>query len=299
MFLETGELMRNTTVTDSIFLSDEQIKKIQKVNFQIAKDVLDYCEKNNLRIYLGGGTALGAVRHHGFIPWDDDIDLNMPRKDFECFVAHFLETYGEKYYYKANLPIKNFKEAPMLKIVKKNTVYKRPTDEQDEDTGVWIDIWIIENTFNNVVLRNLHGLGCYLIAALVSCKYYNLKWEQVKDFYKNNQQLLKLLKIKNLLGYSLFFISLQQLYSLQGTWFRLCKNNFSKYVSIPMGRKKFFGELHLRYPFLNVVQIDFEGLQVPITEAHDEYLNSLYGANYMQVPPLEKREKHAVLEVKF
>ena len=73
------------------------LKKLQGVQTQMLKDVLDVCEKQDLPCFLIYGTAIGAVRHHGFIPWDDDIDVGMLRKDYERLMEIFDKELGEHY----------------------------------------------------------------------------------------------------------------------------------------------------------------------------------------------------------
>ena len=76
---------------------DEELYKLHNVLFHILKDVRDCCMRHGLTYMLGGGTCLGAVRHKGFIPWDDDVDIMMPRKDCEFLVDALKKDYGDKY----------------------------------------------------------------------------------------------------------------------------------------------------------------------------------------------------------
>ena len=75
----------------------EELKQIQDILLDMYKDILYICEKKRLTVLLGGGSALGAVRHGGFIPWDDDIDLIIPRKDIFLFLSTFKKDFGDKY----------------------------------------------------------------------------------------------------------------------------------------------------------------------------------------------------------
>ena len=74
------------------------LDKLHKVELEILDDFVKICNKNNLTYFLTGGTMLGAVRHNGFIPWDDDIDIGMPRKDYDEFIKIAPKELGNKYY---------------------------------------------------------------------------------------------------------------------------------------------------------------------------------------------------------
>ena len=76
----------------------DSLKKIHEAELEVLKDFIKICDENNLRYMMLGGTMLGAVRHKGFIPWDDDIDIGMPRADYERFIEIFMEPNKENLY---------------------------------------------------------------------------------------------------------------------------------------------------------------------------------------------------------
>ena len=78
-------------------LQENELKQLHECLLSILKDFIYVCEKYNLHYTLGGGSVLGAVRHHGFIPWDDDLDINMPRKDYERFKNIFANELSDEY----------------------------------------------------------------------------------------------------------------------------------------------------------------------------------------------------------
>ena len=98
MSLSTLEVFKHIQPEGAVVLTDEQLLDLQKTLNGILRDIISVCAKHHLRYFLGGGSALGAIRHHGFIPWDDDIDINMPREDHDRFVQVFRQEFGTKYW---------------------------------------------------------------------------------------------------------------------------------------------------------------------------------------------------------
>ena len=120
-------------------MKDISLEELRKIQISILDEFSIFCEENKLNYLLTGGTLIGAVRHKGFIPWDDDIDVAMPRADYERFLSSFnVEGYriitpynNEKYVY------------PFAKLVNSKTRIIEHTDT-DSDLGIYIDIFPID-----------------------------------------------------------------------------------------------------------------------------------------------------------
>ena len=121
----------------------------------------------------------------------------------------------------------------------------------------------------------------------------------MRELEQNNPELKKVFEFKIALGRLLSFASVRRWAIMTHKIYSLCKNNHSKYVGIPAGRKHYFGEMYLREGMVNTVEMPFEGRQWNVAKDNDSYFKALYGPNYMTPPPLEQRESHVLLELKF
>ena len=167
LHLSTVDAFKHIHTQACVTLDDEQLLKLQRVLNKILKDIVTVCEQNDIRYTLGGGTALGAVRHHGFIPWDDDIDINMPRADYERFIPIFRQQFGDRYWIHTPLETKNY-DLLLSRIRLKGTSVCTREDFGNPESGAFVDLFIIENTFDNALLRTVHGIGCNGLGFLVS-----------------------------------------------------------------------------------------------------------------------------------
>ncbi|CCZ03871.1 MAG: lipopolysaccharide cholinephosphotransferase [Clostridiales bacterium] len=286
----------NSNSDKFIHIKGDVLKNFQKELLKMMQDIVTVCEEEKIAYCLLGGSALGAVRHKGFIPWDDDMDIGMPAYDFERFRIAFLKKFGEKYW----VHYCKTKDYGMTvnRIRLKGSVCRGREDTYTEECGFFIDIFLMENTFDNKILYNIHGFFCMAFGFLLSCRMFYKNRELMSELAEANPDLKSAFKIKIFIGRLLSFISIKKLTCFTQKIYGLCKNNNSKYVSIPSGRKHYFKETYLRDGQVQVTKCEFEGHKWNIPKDYDAYLKKMYG-DYMKIPPEKDREEHIVLELKF
>ncbi|MCD8371499.1 MAG: LicD family protein [Clostridiales bacterium] len=298
MNLSTVSLFKNLdTASDKlIHIEGETLKKYQSILIQMTEDIVDVCEENQVVYHLTGGSALGAIRHKGFIPWDDDMDIDILGSDFERFVEAFQGKYGEKYWIHTYHTPGHGMLANRVRL--KNSICRAREDVNNEECGFYVDLFRIENTYDSKILRIIHGFFCMGFGFLLSCRNFYKNRDLMMELSEGNAEITRTFRLKINLGRLLSFLSVTRWAELTQWVYGLCKNNCSKYVTVPAGRKHYFGEMRLRENFVETTDCTFEGHKWKIPKDYDGYLRSMYG-NYMEIPAEEDREKHILLELKF
>lgn len=254
-----------------MFISSAQTRQLQMIEVDMLKVFVDTCQKLGLRYYLIGGTLLGAVRHKGFIPWDDDIDVGMPRADYEVFLAKaqdmlpeplFLQTYEtDPEYPKGYAKIRN-----------SNTTFIETTvKNQNMNHGVFIDVFPLDVYDSHKKKDYFWRIKQILVTARISLIY---------DKAIVNKALWAIGRIAKWI-----YPTLQD----------ACIARDKMYKSIPKGdlwvnHLGGAGERE-KLPaiwFAEGTKLVFEGLEVMAPAEYDKMLTQLYG-DYMTLPPVEKR----------
>lgn len=254
-------------------LTGEQLKEIE---LNILREVKYVCDKNKLHFFLCGGTLLGAIRHNGFIPWDDDIDIYMPREDYSKFITLFNEHSGKQYKFVCmeNTPAYCI---PFGKVVCTETSLFETQVRSTPGMGVYVDVFPLD------------GLGNSLDEAkkiIRKCSRYRTQLELAMS---KKRKATPLNIIKNLYC-QMLFIGRRKIYN---KYLRVATNKTfdrSQYVAFCGA---FYGEREILEQdiFLYSELHQFENEMYPIPVGYDTYLKKLYG-DYMILPPMEKRVTH-------
>lgn len=253
---------------------DNSVKKLQEKLLEVMKIFHQVCEENNLTYYLVGGSMLGAVRHKGFIPWDDDIDVAMPRADYQKLIS-LPQTVWPK-----NLKINTPHDTeywiiPFSKLVDTNTTLVEEGVAGCLTGGIYVDIFPLDGAGNNNLYARFKYFGFQIKRRLV---LYNVMKDKKTNFIEKNVQ--RYAKGK----------SGQKLFEKLEAWMKSTDYKDSSIIGNYAGAwgiKEFMSKDIFDNPKL----YDFEECQFYGVSNYDAYLSSLYG-DYMQLPPKDKQVSH-------
>lgn len=249
------------------------MKKVWSIQMEIAKHIIDVCNRNGLKVWADWGTLLGAVREHGFIPWDDDIDLMMMRDDYEKLISiasdefkhpfFFQSAYTEKDYYRGHAQVRYDGTSAIL-----------PSDiDQHFHQGIFVDVFVYDNIPDKMGRR----------------------WKRT---LRNATIARKILLTANYQGFSLKkpFTSIKYLISriLCGIFgpmniYRFFERQFTRFnseecrqIACPtFDMKRVDKEAKDRVWYDKTVMLPFEDIMLPAPAGYDNVLKNLYGDKYM------------------
>ena len=295
MGLSTFDVFKQIDSEGLIEVTGEKLCALQGVLLRMLRDVDSVCSRHGIPYTLGGGSCLGAVRHQGFIPWDDDLDINMTREGYRRFAEAYGAELQEKYWLHDCERTPGYDLAfPRLRL--KGTTVRTRDDFDNQECGAYIDIFIIDNAPSNALLRNAHGFISMALGFAYSCRRFAAHAADYLSLVEGDAAATSAFKKKILIGKLLSFRSVESWTRAWDRWNSRCHDEGSSHVTIPVGRKHYFGELQLRSDYFPVSHGSFGDLTVPLPKNTDVYMRSLYGEEYMTPPPEGDREKHVVYE---
>lgn len=263
-----------------------ELERLQKTELYLLQSFDKVCREQRLVYFLDSGTALGAVRHGGFIPWDDDIDVGMPRTDYEKFLKHGQSFLPDDIFLQTRETEKGYmRNAAKLRL--KGTYFPERISSPYKHCGIFIDIFPFDNVSSNKMLAKWNiKLLTELNHMVISYRSSKSSKSRLRRYF---QKTIKFLP-------SSWFDALERLY-LSATRFYNSKE--TRYMTCYFWRmtltKQYIFETKKMLPVKDIL---FEGIPVKIMNNPDYYLAKMYG-NYMQMPPKEQRKVHCQGNIDF
>lgn len=260
------------------YLVSTKMKKIWAVELDLLNELLKVCQKHDIKIYAFAGTLLGAIRHNGFIPWDDDMDVCMLREDYNKLLQVAEKEFTHPYFFQTALTDKAYfigyarlRNSDTTGIIKYNK-------SSNYNNGIFIDIFVMDGYVEDEVLLKKQLLKRDLLEKLLNSYYADLTTR--KGIKKIGVSMLKMF------GRTCF--SYEKLFALYN-------HNLSQYtrdggrVSLmthsPFFVKRYWCNIN---DLREVSYVEFENIKLPIPQNYNAVLRNSYG-DYMQFPPIEER----------
>lgn len=257
-------------------MQELQLSEIKEISYNILKETAHFCEKNCLTYFLACGTALGAIRHNGFIPWDDDIDIAMPREDYEKFLSIYSSA---RYELRCIQKDANYLY-PFAKIIDTQTVLIENVEHPCK-LGVYIDIFPIDGLPKSKKERSKHMKRLAWDMRLISWKRISTK--KKLDFqHKLIQKTMRVL---------LMSISIQRLIQRIDTNLKKYPYSSSDFVGHFVTKSIWGNDVKPRVIFEHPVKHQFMDSSFYVPGDYKRYLKLEYG-DYMKLPPKEKQITH-------
>jgi lipopolysaccharide cholinephosphotransferase len=245
---------------------DTRLRQCQLVMLRLLK-IFDYlCVKHDIKYFLTGGTLLGAIRHQGFIPWDDDIDVGMTRSNYERFVKYAVPELPKDIFFQTPETDIHFPSCGRVeaKLRDKYSSYTLPSEDlkwKKQHLGLQLDLFIYDRAYLP------HNMCLYALNRFLESIFW-----KVGPNNKGNEKRAKLLKF--IARYSPFPLVYASSFILNRKMARTIGQSYKTHKELA-----------------EVLRVKFEDAEVYIPVGWESYLKRMYG-DYMQLPPLEKRTAH-------
>ncbi|MGN6714464.1 LicD family protein [Anaerocolumna jejuensis] len=267
-----------------ICLDEKMLRQLQVIELEMMIEVERICKKCGIQYNIIAGTLLGAVRHKGFIPWDDDADIAMLRPEYEKFrKACETELDQSRFYFQDHRNTKGYRWG-YGKLRRKDTLFLREFQEHmPYEQGVFIDIFPMDAIPNSKILRTFKNFECFCVRKIL--------WSKVGKIADRNALKRKwyalLDKIPEDMVYRYYNKMIYKSTRLKSQWVRK--------LMFPTPNKECG---YLRKWYAHSIDMEFENIIFKGMRDYKEYLSFKFG-NYMSLPPENERKVHPVSDIKL
>lgn len=261
-----------------------QLRQLQMIELEMLIEVDRVCRKCNIHYNIIAGTMLGAIRHGGFIPWDDDADVAMLRTEYRRFVeACKTELDKDKYYFQDmdNTPGYRWGYG---KLRRKDTLFIRENQEHmPYEQGVFIDIFPMDKIPQNKMHREIHNIHCYIIRKLL--------WSEVGKVSSNSFLIRQWYRLLSLIPFEIIHNHYNSFINRSNKY----KSSMVRMLMFPSPTRDRGYDVAW---YLKGASYKFEGYTFRGARDYDSYLRTCYG-EYMSLPSKENRKVHPVSKIKL
>jgi len=272
----------------------EDCENLKRCLTRMVEDLQSACFSNGIDFCFCYGSALGAHRHQGFIPWDDDVDIAMLREDWECFKEKFETLLGDRYVLEG--PGYGNKDTKVAwgKIYLKNSLLLEIQDVNvPYEKGVFVDVFIIDGLSDNKIVRFFdRKIAKFMKGVATSMVYYKYPNDMMETYMAVSKTSWVYFKLRKFLGFSFSFISHKRWCEMYDKF--ISRHRKSKYTIMDYN-----DGIRLRSDWKPFDKAQFNGLTVNVPKDNSRYLRDLFGPTFMELPPEDKRERHFVVEMQI
>jgi len=263
-----------------------RIKKLQNVMFEILLEFDRICKKNNIKYQLFAGTLLGSIRHKGFIPWDDDIDICLLRKEYNRFIEVCKTDLDSKYFLQTYETDKHWPRQ-FAKIRKNNTLLLEDSvSDYDIHHGIFIDVFPLDNVFPNTFIGKMQQKILFIMTKISLIR--------IKKICMNREGFMEKFLCLFIHPFSKI-IPKYWLDLLQTKIAIMFQKQETEYVAHLTCGKEVYMNIKDVYDVIDGI---FNDHIFPIPKNYDKVLTGIFG-NYMKPPPIEERGSHNFIKISF
>ena len=269
-------------------MDEDVLHGLQRVELEILLEIDRVCREHDIKYFLDSGTVLGAARHGGFIPWDDDVDISMLRDDYDRFLEIAQDSLGERFFLQTRKTDPT-SFASFAKVRKNGTACIERSIEQDSShTGIWVDIFPFDAVINTEENKRRKKKQWRLAHKLLNLRTASDSANWSTSIWKRIARKIVRLPLL-IVPKELFYKRIDSLRDVDVPESQAAYTSFHYFTSLPF---------LLKNDLMPLETLDFEGYQMPVMRNWELYLTSVYG-DWKKLPPPEKRKRHEILSVDF